>query len=143
MLSNQEIVVDSRAPAQVLIAVFDLSDAQTAAVHDALTFYQRHRFAPGELDAEGALAMYGVAAVHDQLADLAAAGGHATVRLDAVGLAVAAEAVALYLAERDVESYQSPEERQRIDLLRPMVEPLAELAADLRAAEQRVGTAAS
>jgi hypothetical protein len=134
MLVNLEITVESRADSTTSVAVFDLSREQTRAVADALGFYHRRRFAAGELDADSALAMYDVAAVSDQLAPLAAADGHSTPRLDATGVGILAEAVSLYLAERDVDEYLPPEERARLDLLRPLSEPLLDLVVELRKA---------
>jgi hypothetical protein len=143
VLVNLEIIIELRAGASVPVAVFDLSEQQLNAVGDALSHYHRLRFAGRELDADGALAMYAVGAVCDQLARLAAGGGHATVHLDTIGVGAVAEAVGLYLAERDVDSYQSPEERRRIELLRPLPEPLIDLIVGLRAAERRVGSSSS
>jgi hypothetical protein len=124
----------------VPLAVFDLSRAQTQAVADALAFYHRRRFASAELDADSALAMYAVAAVSDQLAPLAAADGHSTPRLDETGVAILAEAVSLYLAERDTDDYLPPEERERLDFLRPLGEPLLDLVVGLREARLRLAT---
>ena len=135
---NKEITVESRAGASTPVVVFDLSGAQTRAVADALAFYHHRRFATGELDADSALAMYAVAAVSDQLGPLVAADGHSTPRLDAPGVGILAEAVNLYLAERDDDEYQPPEERGRLELLRPLSEPLRDLVVELRAAEQRL-----
>jgi hypothetical protein len=140
MLVNKEITVDSRAGAETPVAVFDLSREQTQTLADALAFYHRRRFAHGELDADDALAMYAVAAVSDQIAPLVAADGHSTVRLDSIGAGILAEAVSLYLAERDVEGYQSPEERTRLDLLRVLNEPLLDLVVELREAERELAT---
>jgi hypothetical protein len=140
MLVNQEITVESRTGAATPVAVFDLSRAQTQAVADALAFYHRRRFAVGELDADSALAMYAVAAVSDQLAPLAAADGHSTPRLDEIGLGILAEAVSLYLAERDVDDYLPAEERSRLDFLRPLREPLLDLGVELREAARRLAT---
>jgi hypothetical protein len=138
MLVNKEITVETRAGLTVPVAVFDLSREQTQAVADALGFYHRRRFAPGELDAESALAMYAVAAVSDQLAPLAAADGHSTPRLDATGVGILAEAVNLYLAERDVDDYLPPDERARLDLLRPLSEPLLDLLVEMREAADQL-----
>src|SRR3954468_20383178 len=140
MLVNQEITVESRSGAARAVAVFDLSRAQTQAVAEALAFYHRRRFATVELDADSALAMYAVAAVSDQLAPLAEADGHSTPRLDEAGVGILAEAVSLYLVERDVDDYMPPDERARLDFLRPLGEPLLELAAELREAESRLAT---
>lgn len=138
MLVNQEIIVESRGGAAVPLAVFDLSRAQTQAVADALAFYHRRRFASVELDADCALAMYAVAAVSDQFAPLAAANAHSTARLDETGVGILAEAVSLYLAERDVEDYLPPEERERLEFLRPLGEPLLDLVVALREAGLRL-----
>ena len=140
MLLNKEIVVENRAGASTPVAVFDLSREQTQALADALGFYHRRRFAGGELDADSALAMYAVAGVSDQLAPLAAAAAHSTVRLDVAGVGTLAEAVSLYLAERDIDAYQPSQERTRLDLLRPLAEPLLDLVVELREAERELAS---
>jgi hypothetical protein len=134
MLSNWEIVIEQRGGAPTPVAVFDFSRQQAEAAREAISFYQRHRFLGVELSADSALAMYAVGAVRDQLA---ADAGHTVVRLEAIGLAALAEAVGLYVAERDGDSYQPPEERERLEMLRPLREPLRDLLVELRGAERR------
>lgn len=138
MLTNREIVIEERAGVQRPVAAFDLTAADVAAVADALEFYRRRRFQGAELDADSALAMYAATAVADQASALAREESDATLRLERGGVGVLGEAVNLYLAERDVDSYQSPEERARIDRLRALVDPLLDLAIDLRGAEREL-----
>ena len=119
-------------------AVFDLCAAQATAVEDALVYYRRVRFAGEALDVDAVLAMRAL----DGLSDLAHRLGDPTIpavfRVSTVDLRRLAEAAALYVADRDVESYQSPEERDRIVLLDQLSEPLRRLACDLRAAERQL-----
>ena len=120
-------------------AVFDLAAAQATAVDDALVYYRRVRFTGPALDAETVSRMRAL----DGLSDQAHQGGDvATAAVFRVGSGDArtlAEAAALYVADRDVESYQSPEERERIAVLSELSEPLRQVAGDLRTAELRLG----
>lgn len=135
-LAELEIVV-SRTTGR-LEAVFDLAAAQASAVRDALAYYRRVRFAGQALDAE---MVYQLRAL-DGLSEQADRRGDPTIpAVFRVGTADApklSEAAALYVADRDVESYQSPEERDRIALLSQLSEPLRQVAVDLRAAEAQL-----
>jgi len=119
-------------------AVFDLAAAQATAVQDALVYYRRVRFAGQALDAD----MVGQLRALDGLSEQAhRRGGHTSPAVFRVGVADASalsEAAALYVADRDVESYQSPQERDRIALLSQLSEPLRQVAVDLRAVEVRL-----
>jgi hypothetical protein len=120
-------------------AVFDLAGAQATAVHDALTYYRRVRFTGPALDADTVRRMRAL----DGLSDQAHQGGDlvagAVFRVSSADARTLAEAAALYVADRDVESYQSPEERDRIAALSELSQPLRQVAVDLRAAEVRLG----
>jgi len=119
-------------------AVFDLAAAQATAVQDALVYYRRVRFAGQALDAD----MVGQLRALDGLSEQAhRRGGHtspAVFRVGAADASALSEAAALYVADRDVESYQSPQERDRISLLSQLSEPLRQVAVDLRAVEVRL-----
>jgi len=119
-------------------AVFDLAAAQATAVQDALVYYRRVRFAGQALDAD----MVGQLRALDGLSEQAhRRGGHtspAVFRVGAADASALSEAAALYVADRDVESYQSPQERDRIALLSQLSEPLRQVAVDLRAVEVRL-----
>jgi len=135
---NTEIVVAPGPEGPHPEAVFDLTEAEVAAVDAAVAHYRHTRFATPSLDAQQALALREVGALADALDELAAAGGHAVVRVgtDEAGALVAA--TRQYLRERDTESYQTPEERARLAALGTLVDQLAELEDELRAAARRL-----
>jgi hypothetical protein len=136
LLAQLEIVV-SRTTGQPE-AVFDLAAAQATAVEDALVYYRRIRFTGPAQDAETVGRMRAL----DGLSEQAHRGGDpslpAVFRLSAATARTVAEAAALYVADRDVESYQAPEERHRIALLSELSAPLRQVAVDLRSAEIRL-----
>jgi hypothetical protein len=136
LLGQLEIVV-SRTTGRPE-AVFDLAAAPATAVEDALVYYRRVRFTDPALDADTVGRMRAL----DGLSDQAHRGGDQTLpavfRVSAASARTVAEAAALYVADRDVESYQSPEERNRIALLTDLSEPLRQVAVDLRSAEIRL-----
>jgi hypothetical protein len=136
VLAELEIVV-SRSTGRPE-AVFDLAAAQATALQDALVYYRLVRFAGQALDAE----MVGQLRALDGLSEQAYRRGDLTApavfRVGAVDASKLSEAAALYVADRDVESYQSPEERDRIALLFQLSEALRQVAVDLRAAEAQL-----
>ena len=132
---NREIVVTQGPEGPEVVAVFDLSSVQVSAVAAALAHYRRTRFGGAALDADEVLELRALSTVAEQIDELAALGGHAVVRTVADGVVVLAQAALVYVRERDTESYQSPEERERIAALHGLGEPLIELACELRRAE--------
>lgn len=136
VLAELEIVV-SRSTGRPE-AVFDLVAAQATAVLDALVHYRRVRFAGQALDADMVCRLRALDGLSEQAhrrGDLAIP---AVFRVGAADASRLSEAAALYVADRDVESYQSPEERDRIALLARLSEPLRQVAVDLRAAEAQL-----
>ena len=136
MVVNREIVVTQGPHGPQREAVFDLSSTHVAAVAAALAHYRRSRFAGAELDADQVLELRALTPLAEQIDDLAAADGHAVVQTDRSGVCTLVEAVLIYVRERDVEGYQSPEERERLTALRELSDPLVELACELRRAER-------
>jgi hypothetical protein len=136
LLAELEIVV-SRSTGRPE-AVFDLAAAQATAVQDALVYYRRVGFAGQALDAD----MVGQLRALDGLSEQAHRRGdptiHGVLRVGAADASKLSEAAALYVADRDVESYQSPQERDRIALLSQLSEPLRQVAVDLRVAEAQL-----
>jgi hypothetical protein len=136
MAVDGEIVVPGERRERRAEAVTDLSEGQVAAIADALSYYERTRFATEALDAEHVLALRTVSALVDQIHYLAAAGGHAQLRMSIAGASALVQAAAAYLDERDTDGYQSPEERDRLAALRLLIEPLIDLVCDLRRTER-------
>jgi VIT1/CCC1 family predicted Fe2+/Mn2+ transporter len=140
MLQNRELILTATADGPVPVAVFDLPEAALRALLDALAHVRRAQFSDA-LEAEAVLALRRSSAVSEAL-EREPAEQH-VLRLDAEQAALASHAVGFYLAERDVEGYQSPEERARIAGLHALAEPLRDVVADLRlAAEHHAPVAA-
>ena len=109
-------------------AAVELAAVEAAALADALTFYLRRRFAGGELElAAQALSLRCFTELSDRLGTLRSAGVGGRLLLSEEDLRGLREAVCLYLAERDTESYQPPEERERLAELHEINEPLGDL----------------
>jgi len=136
MVLNREIVLAPGPHGPQAEAVFDLSSAQIGALAAALAHHRRTRFGGESLGTEDVLALHGLDALAEQLDGLATLGGHAPVRTGADGVSALAQAALVYVRERDTESYQSPEERERIAALSDLSDPLIELACELRRAER-------
>jgi len=136
MVLHREIVMTPGPRGSQAEAVFDLSSTQITALAAALAHHPRTRFAGATLDTEEVLELHGLDALAEQLDGLAALDGHAAVRTGADGVSALARAALVYVRERDTESYQSPEERERIAALSDLADPLIELACELRRAER-------
>ena len=133
-LAHRELVLAPSPNGPVPVAVFDLSDAHARALADALAHHRRVQFS-GPLDADAALALREATVAAEVFSELAPAERH-VLRLDAKQAALVSRAAAFYVAERDDESYQSPEERERLAALKELSEPLRDLVADLRLAAE-------
>jgi hypothetical protein len=118
------------------VAVFSASAERRAALADALSWLLTRRFQTEELDAERVLALRAAGALADRLDEFRGVEGLAPVRLTAEQLRLLIEASWAYVADRDVESYQSPEERARIEELSGMGDELFDLLAELDRADE-------
>jgi hypothetical protein len=136
MVLHREILVTPGPGGLQAEAVFDLSSTQIPALAVALGHHRRTRFGGASLETEEVLELHGLDALAEQLDGLTAQGGHAPVRSGADGVSALAQAALVYVRERDTESYQSPEERERIATLSDLSDPLIELACELRRAER-------
>ncbi len=132
MFSDRQFVVsgDEHSPYIEAIVEFDLAGAQ--ALFDALSHAVR-RLAAAELDTQDVLRLRALDDMQDQLAR-GIAEGAPVGRLTFAAAQTLTEVVGAYLQERDVESYQSPEERMRIAELRELSGPLFDLTAECFAA---------
>lgn len=105
------------------------------ALRDALA-WRRHELAATELgDADAVLALRALVALDDRLADAAALGEDAPLSVDRGQAALLCEVSGAYVTGRDVEGYQSPDERERIARLRALAGPLMDVCCELAAAE--------
>jgi hypothetical protein len=109
-------------------AAVELTAREAAALADALSFYLRRRFVGGELELIAqALSLRSFTELSDRLGALTTAGAGGRLLLSEQELRGLREALCLYLAERDTESYQPPEERERLAELHEINEPLGDL----------------
>jgi hypothetical protein len=119
------------------VAVFDGSLELRTALADALSWHVTRSFRVGGLDEAGAvLELRAAGALADRLDEHRGIEGLATVRLNADQVRLLIGAASAYVMERDVESYQPPEERERIAQLSALVDPLFDLVADLDRADE-------
>lgn len=86
--------------------------------------------------AESVLALRALTTVDDLLAETTALESEALVTLTREHALALCEMAGSYVTERDVESYQPPEERARIAQLRALGGPLMDTCCELAAAEQ-------
>jgi hypothetical protein len=120
----------------VLSTLVGAADARALAA--ALAWHRAKEYlAPAVEDADRALALRAVVAVHDQLEDLGgeeSQGGPITFREPQ--MALLAEVAMTYVAERDADGYQDPAERERLATLRSLSGPLFDLVAAFAGARE-------
>jgi hypothetical protein len=122
------------------VAVFQAGMELRAALADALSWQMTKSFQVGGLDeAEAVLELRAAGALADRLDQHRGIEGLAPVRLNADHVRVLIGAGSAYVMERDVESYQPPEERERIAQLSGAIDPLFDLVADLDRADEVLG----
>jgi hypothetical protein len=122
------------------VAVFTAGPELRAALADALSWHVTRSFQVGGLDeADAVLELRAAGALADRLDDHRGVEGRAPVRLNAEHVRLLIGAASAYVMERDVESYQPPEERERIAQLSGLIDPLFDLVADLDRADEVLG----
>jgi len=118
------------------VAVFTLEEEPRSALADALSWLVTRRFQTEGLEAEAVLELRAAGALADRLDEFRGEEGRAPVRLNADQARLLIEAASIYRSERDVDSYQSPEERDRLARLADTVDPLFDLVAELDRADK-------
>jgi hypothetical protein len=118
------------------VAVFSSGAERRAALADALSWHVSRRFRADALESDAVLELRAAAALADRIDEFRDVEGLAPVRVDADQVRLLIEAVCAYLAERDVETYQPPEERARLGELAEVVDPLFDLVTELDAADR-------
>jgi hypothetical protein len=106
-----------------------LLPAESGALADAARFYLRRRFHTAELDVDDVLRMRVWGDLADRLEAIAAEQAGATLVLGVEDVRRLREAAIAYVAQRDVESYQPPPERERLAVLRAVAAALGETLA--------------
>jgi hypothetical protein len=128
-LRNCEIAIDTGPGGPVPVVVADVPAPTAAALADAVA-HHRNGLAIGEIDSERTILVRRAGDLTDRLRPSPDA-AMAVLRLDAADLAVVCDAAERYVAERDVDSYQPPEERDRITALRDARDGLRDAQARL------------
>ena len=118
------------------LAVFTAEPGVRGGLADALSWHVQRRFQTGALETEKVIELRAAGALADRLDEFRGVEGRAAVRVNADHVRVMIEAAIAYRAERDVESYQPPEERDRLAVLGDLIDPLFDLLADLDRADQ-------
>jgi len=110
--------------------------AEIDVLRDALA-WRRDRLARADYDdASAVLVLRGWMVLDDLLASTSVFGDEAPLTLTREQALMLCEIATAYVAERDVESYQSAEERDRIALLRTQVGPLMDLCCEFALAQE-------
>jgi hypothetical protein len=105
------------------------------ALSDALA-WRRDELSRVELDdADAVLTLRGLMVVDDMLAVASMYEGDAPLTITREQVHMLCEIAGAYVAERDIEGYQTPEERDRIERLRGLAGPLMDCCSELAAAE--------
>jgi len=89
-------------------------------------------------DADGVLMLRGWITLDDLLASTSVFGDEAPLTIVREQALMLCELAVSYVAERDVESYQPPEERDRIAALRLLSGPLMDCCCEFAAADEEV-----
>jgi hypothetical protein len=126
-LTNCEITTVTGAGGPVLTVVADVPASTASALADAVA-HRRNALALGEIDSDQAIRVRRAGDLVDRLRPVPDT-TMAVLRLDADDLGVVCDALERYLDERDVDSYQPPEERERIAALREARESLRDAQA--------------
>ena len=117
------------------VAVFTLGPAPRGAMADALSWQMTRRTQTEKIEADAVLELRAAGALADRLDEFRGVEGRAPVRLTADQARTLIEAASAYRSERDVDSYQPPEERERLAELAGLIDPLFDLVAELDRAD--------
>ena len=118
------------------VAVLTAEVGPRGALADALSWQVNRRFQAGALEAEKVLELRSAGGLADRIDEFRGVEGRAELRLNAAQVRVLIEAASAYLMERNVDSYQPPEERERLRELSELVDPLFDLVAELDRADE-------
>jgi hypothetical protein len=139
-LFNHEIVLTPGPDGPAATVVFDMPAAAAAALADAVG-YERDLLGRGALESEDIIRLRALGDLADRLRPQQD-GEMAVLRLDADDVARAVDAAERFVALRDVEAYQTPEDRARIAAVRDIVPPLRDVQARLMLADLGASEAA-
>ena len=118
------------------VAVFTASGEVRDALADALSWQLTRLFQAEGLETEKVLELRGAGALADAIDRNRGIEERAELRVNSDQARMLIEAASGYRSERDVESYQPPEERARIAMLGELIDPLFDLVAELDRADR-------
>jgi hypothetical protein len=121
------------------VAVFTAGGVLRDALADALSWHVTRRFQTGSLEVDDVIELRQAGALADKLDEFRGHDERAPIRVNADQARALIEAAYDYIAERDVDGYQPPEERDRIAQLQAMIDPLFDLVAQLDRADKVLG----
>jgi hypothetical protein len=120
---------------RVVLACFDLGDAEIAASAHAVAVASGERFRTASLSVDDVLELRELTALVEELRDLAWRPGISTVVLRPARLSAYRDAVAHFVETRDEAEWLREEDREPLARLRGLLGPLEDLGADaMRAA---------
>jgi hypothetical protein len=119
----------------VVLAVFDVTEADTSASAHAVAAVRAERYRNAEMTADDVLAMRELTALADELGALAGRGGAGTLVLRPARLTVMRDALDAFVTGRDEAEWMREEDREPLAIARGLLWPLSDLCSDaLRAA---------
>jgi hypothetical protein len=116
--------------APVVLACFDLSDADLAAAAHAVAAARTERYRLAEMTTDDVLAMRELTAVADDLDALARVPGASTVVLRPARLTVFSAALEDFVASRDAADWVREEDAEHLPAARRLLFPLADIAGE-------------
>ena len=120
---------------KAVVARFDLSDDEIAAVARAVDASRTEQFRNEELSIDDVVAMRELTALADQLTALAGYGTAVTVELNPARLVALRDALHAFVEQRDEAGFTREEDRDAYAVAMALAAPLGDLSADaLRAA---------
>lgn len=114
----------------VVLACFDLGEAEIAASAHAVAAVSADRFRTADMAVDDVLELRELTALTDELADLALRPGMRTVVLRPARLTAYRHAVAAFVESRDEADWIREEDREPLALVRALVRPLEDLGAE-------------
>jgi hypothetical protein len=137
-LSNCELVMTDGPDGPAPVVVADVTAAAAVALADAVA-RRRDILALGEIEAARALELRALSELVDRLRPAPGAEMH-VLRLGPDDAAIVGDAADSYVAERDVDGYQPPPERARLEALREVRNSLRDAQARLMLADMSFDT---
>jgi hypothetical protein len=121
----------------VVLALFDLGDAEIAASAHAVRAISAERFRTASMSVDDVLELRELTALTDELADLASRPGVSTVVLRPARLSAYRNALTQFVEGREEAEWMRDEDREPLAAVRELLWPLGELAHEaMRAALQ-------